>query len=210
MDQIEQGSQEWLELRIGKITASRLSDVLAQGKGSSESLTRKRYKNELIRERLTHQKLDGYSNTSMERGTLLEPLARASYEVQHNLMVEQVSFVPHPVISNAGASPDGLIGDDGLIEIKCPKPENHLEAILTNGKSLISTYYNQIQWQMACTGRKWCDLVSYDPDMIDHLQLFVTKVLRDDPYIKTMEAEVITFDQEIIQAVINLKEKQNG
>lgn len=210
MDQVEQGSQEWLQLRLGKITASRISDVLAKGKGNSESITRTKYRNELIRERLTNKKLDGYSNPSMERGTLLEPLARAFYEVKHNLMVKQVAFVPHPVINNAGASPDGLINDDGLLEIKCPDPANHIAYILDGGNSLSTKYNNQVQFQLCCTGRSWCDLASYDPDIDEDLQMFIVRIHRDDEYIKMIESEVVKFDNEITETILKLKERQNA
>lgn len=212
METIEQGSNEWFELRIGKITASRLSDVLASGRGGSESLTRIKYRNELIRERLTGKRLEGYSNPSMERGTLLEPLARASYEVKNNVMVEQVAFVQHFNNLPAGASPDGLVGDNGLIEIKCPDPANHIANILDNGQSMKAKYNNQIQWQLACCGpqRQWCDLISFDPDMNNDLQLFVVRVKRDNDYIKFMEEEVMKFDNEITETILKLKERQNA
>ena len=212
MDKIEQGSQEWLELRLGKITASRLSDVLASGRGNSESLTRIKYRNELIRERLTGKRLEGYTNPSMERGTLLEPLARASYEVKNNVMVEQIAFVQHPIILTAGASPDGLVGEDGLIEIKCPDPSNHIANILDNGQSMRTKYNNQIQWQLACCGynRQWCDLISFDLDMNNDLQLFVVRVERDNDYIKVMEQEVMKFDNEVTETILKLKERQNA
>ena len=212
MNKIEQGSQEWLELRLGKITASRLSDVLASGRGGSESLTRIKYRNELIRERLTGKRLEGYTNPSMERGTLLEPLARASYEVKNNVMVEQIAFVQHPIILTAGASPDGLVGEDGLIEIKCPDPSNHIANILDNGQSMQTKYNNQIQWQLACCGsnRQWCDLISFDPDMNNDLQLFVVRVERDNDYIKVMEQEVMKFDNEVTETILKLKERQNA
>lgn len=208
---IEQGSPEWFELRQGKITASKISDVMAKGKGSADSLTRIKYRNELIRERLTGKSLPGYSNPSMERGTLLEPLARASYEVKFNTFVEQVPFVNHPIIANAGASPDGLVGENGLLEIKCPDPHNHLSNILDKGESMTAKYYNQIQFQLACLPeREWCDLASFDPDMIDNLQLFIVRVPRDKEWIKEIEDAVIKFDEEVTQYIINLKERKNG
>ena len=210
MDQIEQGSQEWLELRLGKITASRLSDVLAKGKGNAESITRTKYRNELIKERLTGKKIAGYSSPSMERGSLLEPLARAFYEVKNNLMVGQISFVQHPIIKNAGASPDGLVGEDGLLEIKCPDPANHIAYILDGGNSLSTKYNNQVQFQLCCTGRSWCDLASYDPDIDEDLQMFIVRIYRDDEYIKMMESEVIKFDEEITETILYLKEKRNA
>jgi putative phage-type endonuclease len=211
MDNIQQGSSEWFEMRLGKITASRISDLMSKVK-TGESAGRKKLKNELIRERLTGKRIEGYTNAAMERGNALEPLARASYEIRRNLFVDQLSFVNHPVISMAGCSPDGLIGDEGLIEIKCPNPENHLEHFINDGKDLINRYYAQVQWQMACCGsdRKWCDLVSFDPDISDALQLFITRVFRDDEFIKQAEEEVIAFNDEIDIIVQQLKGKENG
>ena len=206
---IEQGSNEWFEMRLGKITASRISDLLSKVK-SGESSGRKKLRNELIRERLTHKRIEGYTNAAMERGSALEPLARASYEISRKLFVDQVPFVNHPVISMAGCSPDGLIGSDGLVEIKCPNPENHLEHFLNDGVDLINRYYNQCQWQMACTDRKWCDLVSFDPDISEPLQLFITRIVRDEEWIANAEKEVVIFNDEIDTIVKQLKEKYNG
>lgn len=207
---IQQGSDEWHQLRLGKVTASRLSDVLASGRGGGESKTREKYKNELIRERLTGKRVEGYTNTSMERGTALEPLARAFYEVKNNVFVDQVPFVIHPTISEAGCSPDGLVGDDGLIEIKIPNPENHVKALMTDNKELISTYFEQVQWQLACTNRKWCDLISFDPDMPEEFQFSIVKIHRDDLWINSSEQEVIKFLNEVESGVNKLKEKVNG
>ncbi len=210
MDNIEQGSQEWFEMRLGKITASRISDLMSKIK-VGESAGRKKLKNELIRERLTGKRIEGYTNAAMERGNALEPLARASYEIRYNLFVDQVSFVNHPVISMAGCSPDGLVGEEGLLEIKCPNPENHLEHFLNDGVDLINRYYNQCQWQMACcTNRKWCDLVSFDPDISEPLQLFITRIFRDEEWIANAEKEVVIFNDEIDTIVKQLKEKYNG
>jgi len=206
---IEQGSPEWMALRIGRIGGSRMADLLTEGK-SGESLTRRKYKNELIRERLTSKKLDTYKTPAMQRGIDLEPMARAWYEVHHNVFVDQVAIVLHPTIEGGQCSPDGLVGNNSLIEIKIPNPENHLDNILTGGKQL-EQYYDQVMWQLACMPeREFCDLISYDPDMPDHLQGFVKRIYRDDKYIKTMEDKVILFLQEIETTVNNLKEIKNG
>jgi putative phage-type endonuclease len=208
---IEQGSPEWMALRIGKIGGSRVADLLTEGRGGAESLTRKKYKNELIRERLTGKKLDTYKTPAMQRGIDLEPMARAWYEVKYNTFVDQVAIVLHPSIEGAQCSPDGLVeATNSLIEIKIPNPENHLDNILTGGKQL-EQYYDQVQWQLACMPEKeFCDLVSYDPDMPDHLQGFVKRIYRDDEYIQTMQTAVIAFLSEIETIVNNLKEIQNG
>jgi putative phage-type endonuclease len=204
---IEQGSPEWMALRIGKIGGSRVADLLTEGRGGAESLTRKKYKNELIRERLTGKKLDTYKTPAMQRGIDLEPMARAWYEVKYNTFVDQVAIVLHPSIDGAQCSPDGLVeATNSLIEIKIPNPENHLDNILTGGKQL-EQYYDQVQWQLACMPEKeFCDLVSYDPEMPDHLQGFVKRIYRDDEYINNMQNAVIAFLSEIETIVNNLKE----
>ena len=208
---IEQGSPEWMALRIGKIGGSRVADVLTEGRSGAESLTKRKYKNELIRERLTGRKLDTYKTPAMQRGIDLEPLARSWFEVKHNVFVDQVAIVLHPSIEGGQCSPDGIVeATNSLIEIKIPNPENHLDNILTGGKQL-EQYYDQVQWQLACMPEKeFCDLVSYDPEMPDHLQGFVKRIYRDDEYIQTMQNAVIAFLSEIETIVNNLKEIQNG
>ena len=208
---IEQGSPEWMALRIGKIGGSRVSDVLTEGRGGAESLIKRKYKNELIRERLTGKKLDTYKTPAMQRGIDLEPMARAWYEVKYNTFVDQVAIVLHPTIDGAQCSPDGVVeATNSLIEIKIPNPENHLDNILTGGKQL-EQYYDQVQWQLACMPEKeFCDLISFDPDMPDHLQGFVKRIYRDDEYINNMQNAVIAFLSEIETIVNNLKEIQNG
>jgi hypothetical protein len=214
---IEQGSPEWMSLRIGRIGGSRIADLLTEGRSGGESLTRRKYKNELIRERLTSKKLETYKTPAMQRGIDLEPMARAWYEVKYNTFVDQVAIVKHPTIEGGQCSPDGLVdATNSLIEVKIPNPENHLDNILTGGKQL-EQYYDQVMWQLACVPgsngnekREFCDLVSYDPDMPDHLQGFVKRIYRDDEYIKTMETAVIAFLSEIETIVNNLKEIQNG
>ena len=204
---IIQGSPEWMSMRIGKIGGSRIADLLTEGRGGAESLTRRKYKNELIRERLTGKKLDTYKTPAMQRGIDLEPMARAWYEVKYNTFVDQVAIVLHPTIEGGQCSPDGIVeSTNSLIEIKVPNPENHLDNILTDGKQL-EQYYDQVMWQLACMPEKeFCDLVSFDPEMPDHLQGFVKRIYRDDEYIKQMEEKVTLFLQEIETVVINLKE----
>ena len=208
---IAQGSPEWMALRVGKIGGSRISDLLTEGRGGAESLTKRKYKNELIRERLTGRKLDTYKTPAMQRGIDLEPMARAWYEVKYNTFVDQVAIVLHPTIDGGQCSPDGIVeATNSLIEIKIPNPENHLDNLLTGGKQL-EQYYDQVQWQLACMPEKeFCDLVSYDPEMPDHLQGFVKRIYRDDEYINNMQNAVIAFLSEIETIVNNLKEIQNG
>ena len=207
---IEQGSDAWFLMKLGKISGSRISDVLTEGRGGAESLTKKKYKNELIRERLTGKRIPSYKTPLMARGIELEPLARAFYEHTYQLMVDQVSFVDHPTIAMAGCSPDGLIGTDGLLEIKCPSPENHLGHLLENGQALIKTYYDQVQWQLVVTQRAWCDLISFDPEMPDHLKMFVVRILVDQDWKQKAEAAVIALNAEIETILTKLKEITNG
>jgi putative phage-type endonuclease len=208
---IAQGSPEWMALRVGKIGGSRIADLLTEGRGGAESLTKRKYKNELIRERLTGRKLDTYKTPAMQRGIDLEPMARAWYEVKYNTFVDQVAIVLHPSIEGGQCSPDGIVeATNSLIEIKIPNPENHLDNYLTGGKQL-EQYYDQVQWQLACMPEKeFCDLISYDPEMPDHLQGFVKRIYRDDEYINNMQNAVIAFLSEIETIVNNLKEIQNG
>jgi putative phage-type endonuclease len=204
---IVQGSPEWMALRVGKIGGSRVADLLTEGRNGAESLTRRKYKNELIRERLTGRKLDTYKTPAMQRGIDLEPMARAWYEVHYNTFVDQVAIVLHPTVIGGQCSPDGIVeATNSLIEIKIPNPENHLDNILTEGKQL-EQYYDQVMWQLACMPEKeFCDLVSFDPEMPDHLKGYVKRIYRDDEYIKNMEDKVTLFLQEIETIVNNLKE----
>lgn len=192
--EITQGTPEWLAARAGNVTASRIADVLAKVK-SGEAASRKNYKAEIVVERLTGAPAGSYTNAAMQWGVEQEPFARAAYEVSRDVLVEKVGFVYHPTIEFAGASPDGLVGEDGLVEIKCPNTANHLAYILANAAP--TDYIAQMQWQMACTGRKWCDFVSYDPRVPERLQLFVVRVQRDREYIGDAESEVVVFLVEV-------------
>ena len=207
---IAQGSDAWFLMKLGKVSGSRISELLTEGRGGAESLTKKKYKNELIRERLTGKRIPSYKTPLMARGIELEPLARAFYEHTYQLMVDQVPFVDHPTIAMAGCSPDGLVGSEGLLELKAPSPENHLGHLLEDGKNLIKTYYDQVQWQLACTQRKWCDLVSFDPEMPDHLKMFVVRILVDQDWVTKAEAAVIALNAEIETILTKLKEISNG
>ena len=204
---IEQGSLEWKMLRAGKVTASRVADVLSKIK-SGESAGRKNYKMDLVAERLTNQPAESFTNSAMQWGTEQEPFARIAYETKMNLFVEQIPFMDHPKIEWFGCSPDGLVAEDGLIEIKCPNTTTHLEYI--DGGKPPAKYIPQMQTQMACTGRKWCDFVSFDPRLPENLQLFVVRLDRDDGYIKDMEVEVQKFLQEVDELFTKLKERMYG
>jgi putative phage-type endonuclease len=203
---IEQRTDAWFEARIGKVTASRVADVLAKTK-TGYSASRDNYMAQLVCERLTNQKADGFTNSAMQWGTETEPLARLSYEVANNVLVDEVGFVPHPSIIMAGASPDGLVGDDGLLEIKCPNTATHIETLLS--QTVPGRYNTQMQFQMACTGRSWCDFVSFDNRLPEELQLFVKRVPRDNMYIKLMEDEIVKFLNELDIKIAQLMKVKN-
>ncbi len=164
---MQQQSDDWFNARLGKVTASRISDLMAKTK-SGPSASRKNYLMQLLCERLTGRKEEFYVNAAMQRGTELEAIARSAYEVDKGVMVREVGFVPCPGIEMAGASPDGLVGDDGLIEIKCPNTAQHVEFLRTN--KIDSGYEYQMLFQMICTNRGWCDFVSFDDRMPEELQ----------------------------------------
>lgn len=199
---IVQGSPEWFAQRLGKVTASRLSDVVAKIK-TGEASTRAGYRAELVAERLTGKAAEGFSNAAMKWGTDCEPLARAAYEAEFGLLVVETGMVQHPRIEMSGASPDGLVSIDGLLEIKCPDTKTHIDTILSGEAP--SKYIPQVQWQMACTGRAWCDFASFDPRMPADMQLFVRRVLRDDTLIRSFEDEVVQFLSEVDATVEKLK-----
>ena len=203
---IEQGTPEWFAARLGNVTASRVADVIAKTK-SGYSASRDNYMAQLICERMTNTVAESYSNAAMQWGTETEPLARAAYESYANVLVDQVGYVPHPAINRAGASPDGLVGADGLLEIKCPNTSTHIETLLS--EKVPSKYITQMQWQMACTGRVWCDFVSFDPRLPDGLQLFVSRVEAYSEYITTLEYEVEMFLIELDNKIFKLKERLN-
>ena len=198
---MEQRSDEWFAARLGKVTASRVSDVVTRTK-SGYSASRANYMAELVCERLTGKQGDSFSNAAMVWGTNTEPMARAAYEALEGILVEELGFVSHPTIEMAGASPDGLVGDDGLVEIKCPNTATHIETLL--GAEIPSKYVNQMQWQMACTGRKWCDFVSYDPRMPEDMQLFVKRLERSDDTITELEREIEKFLSELEDKIVSL------
>jgi putative phage-type endonuclease len=200
MTEIVQGSPEWKALRCGKVTASRVADVVAKTK-TGYSASRANYLAQLIAERLTCTPAETYTNAAMQHGTETEPEARDAYCFYHGVTVEQVAFVPHPKIDQAGASPDGLVGADGLVEIKCPQTATHLETLL--GQAVPAKYVDQMQFQMACTGRKWCDFVSYDPRMPEHMRLFVRRIERDDKRIDFLETEIAGF---LLEMAVKLAE----
>ena len=193
-----QGSPEWLQSRAGKVTASMIPAVMAK----IDSATYKDYLSQLVAEQLTGKPQgSNFVNDAMQFGIDNEKFARASYETLKEVLVDEVGFVLHPTIGHCGASPDGLINDDGLIEIKCPKLTTHLNYVLENVPPV--KYHYQMLWQLACTEREWVDFVSFRPELPEHLQLFVSRFNRDNKKIALIEKKVAEF----LIEVDKLKEK---
>lgn len=201
MSEIIQGSEEWLAIRVGKVTASRVADVIARTK-TGWGASRANYMAELIAERLTGEPAEKFTNAAMKWGTDNEPDARIAYEFRTDAEVVQVGFIPHPTIGMTGASPDGLVGTDGLVEIKCPNTATHIDTLIS--QAVPAKYVTQMLWQMACTGRQWCDFVSFDPRMPEHMRLFVKRVPRDDARIAELERDVADFLAELDGKVAEL------
>lgn len=203
MDQL---SDEWFQARLGKVTASRIGDVMARTK-SGYGAARANYAAQLKLERLTGLRAASFTSAAMMHGTDTEPQARAAYSFETGLDVVEEAFAVHPAIPDAGASPDGLVGDDGLVEIKCPNSSTHFETL--EGAPIADRYIKQMQWQIACTGRKWCDFASFDPRFPVAMQLHVRRVERDDELIADIEAEVTAFLAEVEASVAALNEQYN-
>ena len=196
-----QGSDEWFAARCGKVTASRIADMLTRTK-TGWGAGRKNYLAQLVAERLTGKPADSYTNAAMQWGIETEPQARAAYEFFSDMQVTETGFVVHPEIDMSGASPDGIVGE-GLVEIKCPNTATHIDTLLN--KKIPAKYAHQMNWQMACTGAKWCDFVSFDPRMPADLQFFVKRQERDDEKITELEQQVIEFLNEVDQTINQLK-----
>ena len=206
-EEIIQRSDAWFTARLGKVTASRVADVIAKTK-SGYSASRDNYMAQLICERLTGQQGESFTNAAMTWGTETEPLARSAFEAYADVMVEEVGFVPHPSIEMSGASPDGLVGLFGMLEIKCPNTATHIDTLLT--QVVPTKYITQMQWQMRCCERQWCEFVSFDPRLPQDLQLFVKRVEFDPEYVAMLEKEVIQFLAELddkVNKLTNLKVK---
>lgn len=199
---MEQRSPEWFAARAGKVTASRVADVIAKTK-SGPSASRATYMGELIAERLTGTCTEKFTNAAMQWGTDTEEEARAAYQFETTTLVALAEFVTHPKIAMSGASPDGYIGDDGLLELKCPNSATHIDTLL--GQSVPGKYITQMQWQMACTGRKWCDFASFDPRLPETMRLHIQRVQRDDKMIAELETAVVEFLSEVDAKVAALR-----
>lgn len=201
---IAQGSAEWFAVRCGKVTASRVADVIAKTK-TGYGASRANYAAELIAERLTQSTAPSFTNAAMQHGVEQEPHARRAYADLMGVEVAEIAFVDHPEIAMSGASPDGLVGLDGLVEFKCPNTATHLDTLLS--ETVPGKYVTQMQWQMACTGRAWCDFASFDPRLPPSMQLFVRRVERDASLILDLEAQVADFLAEIDAKVAALTER---
>lgn len=197
-----QRSDEWFAHRIGRVTASKIADVMAQTQ-SGPGAARKNYMADLIAERLTGERREGFTNAAMQWGADTEPQARAMYEFVTDLTVTEVGFVDHPKIDMAGCSPDGLVGDDGMVEIKCPNTATHLDTLLSG--TIDAKYLKQMQFQMACTDREWCDFVSFDPRLPSEMQLWVYRVPREAEAVAEIEEAVASFLAELSAKVSDLR-----
>jgi putative phage-type endonuclease len=198
----EQGGELWKRARIGRVTASNIADVMAKGK-SGEAIGRYKYKVKIVAERITGVAQESFSNAAMEWGVEQEPFAAMAYDVSRETMSERTGLWVHPDINWLGASPDRLVGEDGLLEIKCPNTTTHLTNIFEN--RVPSEYIKQIQCQLWVTGRQWCDFVSFDPRVGKRNELFVCRVQRDDSLIETMRTEVLQFLSEVDSLVNQLE-----
>lgn len=208
---MEQRSEEWFAQRRGKVTASKIGDILATIRNGNWAASRKNYAAQLVTERLTGKDPEPFTNEYIEWGIEQEAPAREAYTKATGNAVQEVGFIDHPRIASAGASPDGFVGDDGLIEIKCPTTANQIERLL--GADIPEEYRLQMLWQMACTGRKWCDFVSYNPRLPEDMQLFIKRFERDDKEIKHVENEVEIFLNEVadtVSALQKLREANNN
>lgn len=198
---MDQRSPEWYQTRCGKVTASCIYKVMATVK-SGEAADRRNYRAQLVTERLTGTVADSFTNAAMVWGIETEAQARAMYAFQTGHETVEIGFVPHPTIADSGASPDGLVGDTGMLEIKCPNSATHIETL--TGAPIDKKYRLQMQWQMASAERAWCDFVSFDPRLPPEMQIHIERVERDDALIAEIEAEVAKFLGEVNETVADL------
>tara|TARA_R110000824_G_scaffold132271_11_gene294692 strand:- start:258 stop:863 length:606 start_codon:yes stop_codon:yes gene_type:complete len=199
---MEQGTDEWLQARCGLVTASRVADVVAKTK-SGYGASRATYMGQLIAEQLSGNVAPSFSTAAMQWGTDTEPQARIAYEFDQGVDVVEIGFVHHAAILGTGASPDGLVGERGMVEIKCPNSATHIDTLLS--QKVPKKYLTQMMWQLACTGREFCDFVSYDPRLPAHLEMFCTRVERDYEYIAELETEVNKFIEEMATIIEELE-----
>ncbi len=208
---MKQRSEEWYAARLGRLTASRIADATARTR-SGWGASRANYMAELLVERLTGQRAPQYTNAAMEWGTQYEAEARTAYEFLRNIDVEEVGFIPHPRIPQSGASPDGLVGSEGMVEFKCPSTANHIETFL--GEPIGERYEKQMYWQMACCpGRRWCDFVSYDPRLPPEYRMVIRRLDLNYAEIAKLEKEAETFLNQLDakhQALVEMAQGRSG
>lgn len=202
---MEQRSDEWFAARLGKVTASKVKDVMAKGRGGAPSATRQNYMMQLLCERLTGRREEGFTSAAMQRGTDLEPIARSAYEFSAGVMTVETGLIDHPHIAGFAASPDGIVGSDGLLEIKCPNTAQHIAVIQSGAHD--SAYEWQMLAQMACSGREWVDFVSFDDRLPEELQYACFRFHRDEKRIREMEAEVKHFLEELAALEREMRER---
>ena len=202
-----QRTDEWYAARLGKLTASSFHMAVARTR-SGWGASRANYRAQLVCERLTGRPTEFYVNAAMQRGIDMEPKAKALYSLLSDNNIQDEGFVDHPKIAMSGASPDGLIGDDGMIEIKCPNTATHIETLLYD--NVDTKYVQQMQWQMACTGRQWCVFVSFDDRLPPAMQLYQVVYPRDNKMISEMEDQAVKFLNEVDDEIVKLTEKYNG
>jgi putative phage-type endonuclease len=186
---MEQRTEEWFAARCGKVTASRVADIIAKTK-SGPSASRENYLAQLVCERMTGKPAESYSNSAMQHGTDTEPYARAAYEARMDLLVTEVGFIDHPWIAMSGASPDGF-ANEGMVEIKCPNTATHIDTLLS--QTVPAKYITQMMWQMCSADRPWCDFVSFDPRLPERHQLFIKRITYDPEMVNLLENSVIQF-----------------
>jgi putative phage-type endonuclease len=202
---VEQGTAEWHALRCGKVTASRVADIIRKTK-SGTSATRERYMGELIAERLTgNVDTSGFKSADMERGNIVEADAASAFEFFRDVTLDRVAFVNHPTVGMSGASPDRLLGSSGLVEIKCPATHTHVATLLS--EKIPADYLTQMHWQMACTEREFCEFVSFDPHLPAEMQMWTKRIERDDARIAELEVAVTEFIAELDDRIGRLTER---
>lgn len=204
MDDLIQGTPEWLAARAGSLGASQVADALARTK-SGWGASRSNVRGQLVRERLTGLPTETFCSAAMQRGKDLEPQARAAYVFMQDCEVVEVGIIKHPKIEGSHCSPDGLCGEEGMVEIKCCGDARHMEIL--DGSEPEDRYIKQCLWQLACTGRKWVDLVYYNPDWPTEMQMVVHRIERDESRITEMETEVTGFLSEVEDAVADLRKR---
>lgn len=199
---MEQRSDEWFAARCGKVTASALYKVMAKTK-TGWGADRTNYAAQLVTERLTGRPADSFTNSAMQWGIDTEAQARMAYAFHADENPVEIGFLDHPRIAWSGASPDGLVGLNGMIEIKCPNTATHIATL--DGAPIDRKYLYQMQWQMACAEREWCDFVSFDPRLPPAMQMHTRRVERDDELLGELETAVTEFLADVAETVARLE-----